>query len=192
MADRTLVLELLDDIKPRRYCDDCLSIELDIKPRQAINQICRALFASSSINRAKAICDRCGKEKITNARSGSHETVRTLRQATRSFEPSPRGAPPIDIEKARTNVVQICRELWQTTQAGASSHSLSANIAALKKAGVLPAHQSNMMHTLCGLRNVHIYEGLVLGNRELTIATNALEIILEWWVKERSAKVARK
>jgi hypothetical protein len=180
MPDRAPVLELLEEIRPRGYCDDCLSIELDIQPRQAVNQICRALFAAKSIERAKANCDRCGKEKIINVRNH-----RAAADVTPKRRVSSELSRSLDIEKTRTQVVQICRELWRRTQADSPSHSISATIIALKNKGALPTHQANMMLTLCGLRNVHVYEGLVLGPREILIASNARELVLDWWSKQQ-------
>ena len=180
MTDSALVLELLDDIRPRGYCDDCLSVELDIQPRQTINQICRTLYAAKSVERAKATCDRCGKVKITNVRR-SLESAGLPKPST-----SPASSVPLDIEKTRTQVVQICADLWRKTQRDSPSHSISANIAALKNKGALPTHQANMMLTLCGLRNVHVYDGMALGSRELLIASKALEIVLEWWKTQQS------
>lgn len=48
------------------YCDDCLSDELDIKPRQQINQICRNLMKDGVLNREKRQCAGCSKEKLVN------------------------------------------------------------------------------------------------------------------------------
>jgi len=67
MSDRLRVLKLLDDIQPRAYCDDCIAAELDIKPRQTVNLICRKLNSAQSIGRATDRCDQCGKSKITNS-----------------------------------------------------------------------------------------------------------------------------
>jgi hypothetical protein len=184
MTDSTLVLELLEDIGPRGYCDDCLSLELDIRPRQTVNQICRTLYAAKRIERAKTSCSRCGKTKITNVRGGQHVPSTPPRQAplptlAKPSEPT----APLDIERARTEIVQICRQLWQRTQPSPPSHSISANINSLKNSGALPTHQANMMLTLCGLRNVYVYEDLTLGAREMIIAVNAREIVLEWWAR---------
>lgn len=178
MTDSILVLELLDDIKPRGRCDDCLSEELDIRPRQTINQICRTLYAAQSIARVRAECARCGKVKITNSRSDFPAVRLPVSGAT-----SPRsvGSHSLDIEKVRTEIVQICRELWRETQSAPASHSISITINTLKNSGTLPSHQANLMLTLCNLRNVHVYEGLQLGLREMTIADNARELVVEWW-----------
>ena len=48
------------------YCDDCISEELDIKPRQAINQICRKLSETKAIQRVKGSCSSCARDKIVN------------------------------------------------------------------------------------------------------------------------------
>jgi hypothetical protein len=38
-----------------------------------------------------------------------------------------------------------------------------------------------MMLTLCGLRNVYVYDNKKLGAMETDIGKNALSIIREWW-----------
>ncbi len=48
------------------FCDDCLSEELGIQPRQQINSICRRLFSENEIYRLKSRCVQCNKEKIVN------------------------------------------------------------------------------------------------------------------------------
>ena len=48
------------------YCDDCLSKELNIKPRQQINQICRKLDENKIIIREVQKCTNCSKYKLIN------------------------------------------------------------------------------------------------------------------------------
>ena len=48
------------------YCDDCLSHNLSIYPRQTINQICRKLEHQSIITRQQGICKSCVKNKLIN------------------------------------------------------------------------------------------------------------------------------
>jgi hypothetical protein len=87
----------------------------------------------------------------------------------------------MDIEKVRTEIVRICIQLWQQTQSEPRPRSVSLMINMLRNAGVLPAHQANMMLTLCNLRNVHTYEGLELGAPETAIAISGRKIVLDWW-----------
>ena len=85
------------------------------------------------------------------------------------------------MEKTRTDIVHICRALWQGSQVGDAPRSISALINQLRNSGVIPNHEANMMLTLCNLRNVHVYEELTLGPRETAIAVNAESIVAEWW-----------
>lgn len=48
------------------YCDDCLSNELHIIPRQQVNQICRVLEDNRKISRIESTCRICKKFKISN------------------------------------------------------------------------------------------------------------------------------
>lgn len=48
------------------YCDDCLSEELNIKPRQQINQICRNLMKDGFLKREVKPCVGCLKDKLVN------------------------------------------------------------------------------------------------------------------------------
>ena len=47
-----------------KLCDDCLSEELGITPRQTIYQIVSSLKADERFNREKTICDRCSGNKL--------------------------------------------------------------------------------------------------------------------------------
>src|SRR3954471_3295520 len=90
MNQRDLILELLDDISPEAYCDDCISAELDIQPRQQVNQVCRSLEATRQIQRTRSPCRKCGKTKITNTRrpvANDASLVKT--RPPRSTESSP-------------------------------------------------------------------------------------------------------
>ena len=50
--------------KNNKYCDDCLSEVLDIKPRQQINQICRNLEKDGGYQRKVGQCANCSKDKL--------------------------------------------------------------------------------------------------------------------------------
>ncbi len=47
-------------------CDDCLSIATHIKPRQAINSVCRTLVSRNELKRKRISCPVCAKTKIVN------------------------------------------------------------------------------------------------------------------------------
>lgn len=48
----------------KNLCDDCLSDELEIYPRQTVNQIANVLKDDERFNREKTICDRCNGNKL--------------------------------------------------------------------------------------------------------------------------------
>lgn len=185
MSNNIRVLEFLDDLKPQRQCDDCLSTELDILPRQTVNQICRALEEAGRIARLKSRCDRCGKVKIANfyrtpTASVLNSTVDAVtvrstvsRRKTNDFV--------LDIEKARTEVVRICRMLWNQNKSADPPRGLARLIIELRNDGILPVHVANMMQTVSGLRNVHVYEGIELHSEEMAVAVNARAIFIKWW-----------
>lgn len=183
MNNADIILELLDEIQPKKYCDDCLSSELKIEPRQQVNQICRGLETQRKLIRQKGVCDSCKKRnKITNLIGSVIPPTKVLRESpTVYMGVSPKAE--LDIEKIRTQVVRICRQVWSDKKSGAPPHSISVVINSLRNENLLPSHQANMMLTLCNLRNAYIYESVELGNRETTIAANAWEIVSEWWSK---------
>lgn len=67
MSNSDLIMESLDEIYPHAYCDDCLATELNIRPRQQINQLGNKLSIDGKIIRQKGICSLCKKQKITNS-----------------------------------------------------------------------------------------------------------------------------
>ena len=188
MSQSEEILALLDDLKPKALCDDCLSEELDIQPRQTVNVICRSLNAGGVIARIKTECDRCGKAKITNGFVGTPaRKTPAIGVTARDDTPtvSINDSSNLDIEKARTEIVRICRTLWKRSKEGDPPRGLATLINLLRNESVLPNHEANMMLTLCNLRNVHVYEGLKLQARELSIAIHAQAIVNEWWAKQR-------
>lgn len=64
MNNMDLILELLDDINPKHYCDNCISKELRIFPRQQVNQICRRLMVRGKLTRENNQCNSCKKIKL--------------------------------------------------------------------------------------------------------------------------------
>lgn len=61
MTNTEIVSEFI--LKGNKYCDDCLSEVLDIKPRQQINQIVRKLEKENGYNRDIRQCYNCSKDK---------------------------------------------------------------------------------------------------------------------------------
>lgn len=66
MTNRESVVSFLQNVKSAR-CDDCISSETKITPRQIVNQICSNLVKKGLIYRAKGTCERCHKNKLVNS-----------------------------------------------------------------------------------------------------------------------------
>ena len=47
-------------------CDDCLSADSEVKPRQSVNQECRLLENRGKLTRQRQACPLCGGWKIVN------------------------------------------------------------------------------------------------------------------------------
>ncbi len=191
MSNSDLIMEFLDEIYPQAYCDDCLATELKIQPRQQVNLLGNKLSMNGKITRQKGICTFCKKQKITNAiiriKPLAHElNTRSVQESAAILTESTQStfSQPINIEDIRTQIVRICRRLWDENMKENPPHGISVVINTLKNEYVLPSHQANMMLTICNLRNVYVYENFELGQREVEIARNAWEIIQEWWNKK--------
>jgi hypothetical protein len=177
-----LILDLLEAQPPDGLCDDGISGILDIKPRQAINQICRNLEQEGRLLRHKGECPHCRRSKILNmltpSRSSGTSQHMVHQRMTKIVDPS----METGIDAKRRHVVRFCREIWKDKKRAEPSPPMGAAalILALRDEKVFPSHQANMMLTICSLRNVHEYQNLKFGPREVQIEQAAWGIIEEW------------
>ncbi len=185
MSNSDIILEFLEENHPGEYCDDCISSQLEIKPRQQVNQIGNRLMRQGAIRREKGLCVECHKHKTINAfntpvlgtsRAGLVKEPAVSYKVQDSLSDS-----LIDVEKIRTKIVHMCHELWKNEKGVDVPRSISRVINILKDENLLPRHQANMMLTLCNLRNVYVYERLEMGHSERIIATGAWDIVSQWW-----------
>ena len=63
MTNKDKILAVLGRVK-KPICDDCLSREAQVRPRQAARQICLALGRQDALRREKVPCSSCGKRKL--------------------------------------------------------------------------------------------------------------------------------
>lgn len=185
MTNTETILELLEECHPKGFCDDCISNQSKIEPRQQVNQICRRLLEQNKLQRYKAECDLCHKSKIVNVLtlSSGASSANQIKEAHANYiiTSTPTNQVLIDIEHIRTEVVRICYQLWKKQKLAEPPRSISYLINEMREEKLLPTHIANMMLTICGLRNVHVYENIMMGKRENTIASEAWAIISDWW-----------
>lgn len=175
MSNRELILDYLGEVFPGKICDDCLSEELDIYPRQQVNQICRRFVDEGNIGRNQEICSSCHKSKLVNSivvkPSLSKDTFTKTRVSPRL---------EVNLYEVRRKILSACQNLWKTKFNQTPSASLPAMVNELKQYEIIPPHQANMMLTLNGLRNSFEHDGLELGEEEVLIANNAWKIVDRW------------
>lgn len=75
------------------WCDDCLSKELSIYPRQQINQIVRKLSDKGEIIRSNAQCTGCIKYKTVNSSSSNKIVVVTPKNTEKQIVKTIDGRP---------------------------------------------------------------------------------------------------
>jgi hypothetical protein len=66
MTVRERVLVLLDEVKPLRYCDDCIAARLGLAHRQQVRKACTELADDREIDRHEAYCSYCHGMKLTS------------------------------------------------------------------------------------------------------------------------------
>jgi len=193
MSNRDIVLEFLEQDPLKWYCDDCLSSQLEIKPRQQIFQICNRLDKENKIRREQGECSLCEKNKKVSSLGPGRKDIYPFSRSVRIEESRAIyeshlkiASSDFDIERVRTEIVRICLSLWRSEIKEIPPRSISQLINSLKEKDILPRHQANMMLTLCGLRNIFVYDQINLGKRELLVAQNAWNIISDWWESRKN------
>lgn len=175
MGNRELILDFLGEVSPGKICDDCLSEELDIYPRQQVNQICHRLADEKNVNRDQGVCSSCHKSKIVNFKGGATNMIKES-VLNKRYVPDFK----VNLYEVRKKIMAVCKDLWIINFNNTPPSTLPALVNPLKHNEIIPPHQANMMLTLNGLRNSFDHDGLVLGEEEILIANNAWKIVDKW------------
>ena len=183
MSNPERILEYLEAVQ-KECCDDCISREARVEPRQQVNQICRQMAQRRQVTRRKARCTLCDSTKtVTTIRSGASKSgVATSPTAV----PSARAALPlragqaVSVEGLFNHVNRFCKALFDKHELGDGRMGAAALISELSNNGIVPSHQAGMMHTIRSLRNAYVHDHIEIGERETTLAQSASSIISEW------------
>lgn len=93
-------------------CDDCLSHDADVRPRQQVNGICNPLGQANVIVRQPDTCVVCRKHKLSSrTRSGSSGAVSVPRHA-----PAAGATPPPPREPASSSPTAVPRAVVASTE----------------------------------------------------------------------------
>ncbi|MDD8019566.1 MAG: hypothetical protein PHU81_00040 [Acidobacteriota bacterium] len=198
MSNSEMILELLGEIYPGSYCDDCMSVELGIHPRQQVNQICRKLESQGKLIRQEGSCEKCQKEKKINILNKESQAIKIrinaeLKKNSRASAYSIGRIEDVtgQIDRLRAAIVKICQQIWAANKSEKPPRSISKIINILREDGLIPSLQAGLMLTICNLRNAGLYEDVKMSAKETTIATNAWDIISEWWEKKLKSDKSR-
>src|SRR5919198_137326 len=69
MSNTEKILEFLEAV-PNGCCDDCISEQTGVEPRQSVNQICRRLEKDDTISRREGPCTLGNHSKKLNILAG--------------------------------------------------------------------------------------------------------------------------
>src|SRR5438093_703745 len=98
VSNSDTILEFLENNRPGRFCDDCISTKAGVKPRQQVNQICNRLSTRGTLVRGEGSCTTCGGSKVTNGIASSPSKP----SPTQRFPRRPTVPENVDIERIRT------------------------------------------------------------------------------------------
>ncbi|OQB27224.1 MAG: hypothetical protein BWY10_01517 [Chloroflexi bacterium ADurb.Bin180] len=194
MTNKESILEFLEANAPGGYCDDCLSEQLHIEPRQQVNQLCNGLAHQMRLARAKANCVGCGRNKTCNTLTAVPgemlgELKATLYRRTSdalevetpvSMEMRLEQDPSKAIVANWQRVLWFCRSLWEEKHGSECTLGLADLIDELGDMGVLRRHEAIMMHTIRLLRNECLYDGFAVRPLDARVSCAALKVIASW------------
>jgi hypothetical protein len=193
LSNSDAILEFLEHNRRGKYCDACIAAKTRIGPSKQVNTICNQLSKRGTLLRGDGSCTACRGSKTINvlapAGAAPARHVRK-RAATRTPTASARSARArahqLGIEEMRTGIVRICQELCRKAKIEVAPNDGPAGIiSVLKEEQLVPRHEANMMHTICNLRNVYVWEQVELGPNEQAVAAAAWKIVLAWWERAR-------
>ena len=183
MSNAQTILEFLERF-PQGVCDDCISRETGVEPRQQVHQICRRLEQRKTITRHKDRCARGDHTKTLNVISRGEpgaDVARPPRATQGAGEPSTLyPAEMVAIEALWKHLDRFCKALVERHMIPNGKSGLAARISTLADHDIVPMHQANMMHTIRGLRNGYVHDHIAMGKRETVIAQAAWDVIREW------------
>lgn len=182
MSNVDTIVEFLESVG-RGCCDDCISRETGVKPRQQVNQICRRLEEQGKIVREEGRCALGDhRKKLSIVADALRHTPVAPAAAAQSVElPSSRQkGPPVAIEHLYNQLDRFCKAVWAKHESTTAPDTLNALISTLSKHGIVPRHQANMMHTIRKLRNLYVHEHVGIGTKETVMVQAAWDIIREW------------
>lgn len=102
--------KIVDALSRSPLCDDCLSRECMIRPRQQVNQKCAYLLQVGQLIREKELCPQCGRMKLVN-RIKDEALEKTIRRRPVAVQVEPERFKAAPEESTENGTVVVRRRL---------------------------------------------------------------------------------
>lgn len=176
------ILETLEN-SPDGLCDDCLSLQANVLPRQQVNTIARILFSAGTIKRERGKCPGCEKTKYLNALTPLFP-MSALEDASETIETTPEPIDPAEkLDSMRRGIIGFLNKLDPTRSNDAESRgreTVSEKIHRLFEANIIPPNIHILIRTLNAFRNLSVYDGYVVSPKEIKIINETWAVVVDW------------
>jgi len=178
MTNKERIIEILEQ-SADGLCDDCLAKFSEVRPRQQVNQICRALSDRRIITRTNSICTGCSSSKKVNVLKRSNNKIQDLGPELLKIK-----SEEFSEEKTSSALDKMRREIIKTLnkieKIKSSDRSLAQRISSLRDNNRIPGNIGCLMLTINSFRNLAVYEQYNLSEKEFRVINNCWEIISDW------------
>ena len=183
LSSKERVIECLESM-PEGICDDCLSKQSKVYPRQQVNSICRNLSDIGKVKREKVICPLCCKLKTSNflfageAAPSFVSVGKALREPALAYGASER------LDSIRREIIGILNKVDPVRKAQAGNReTFSERLSGLQSEGRVPNTICTVIRLINSFRNLAVYESCILGSEELAFLEEAWRLVGGWWSK---------
>jgi len=183
LSSKERIFEVLENM-PEGICDDCLSKQSQVYPRQQVNSICRNLSDIGKAKRERAICPLCCKLKTSNFLLAEVTTPSSTGSSKALREPASAYGASEMLDSIRREIIRIFNEVDPIRRAQIGTReTFSERLSRLQNEGKVPNTICTVIRLLNSFRNLTVYEGCVLGSDELGFLEEAWKLVRGWWNK---------
>jgi len=178
LSSKERILEVLEKVS-NGICDDCLSRESQVFPRQQVNSICRELSNAGKIERRKALCSICYKSKLLNSLV-IKEGKSILEEGS---EHKLSGRIEEWLDSVRREIIKIFNKIDSKRRVSPNKkETFSERLFRLQKENKVPATISAEIRLINTFRNAVVYEDYRVKPREFSLLKAAWELVKSWGV----------
>jgi hypothetical protein len=180
LSSKERILDVLESV-PNGICDDCLSEQTQVRPRQQVNSICRSLSNSGKAKREKALCPSCNKIKVLNmlvtgeAGKGSVPSGLSVGETVLAYGAGER------LDSIRREIIRTFNKIDPVKKLPIEpKETFSDRLARLHNQGKVPNSISVTIRFLNAFRNLAVYENCNIKPDELALIDEAWKLVRSW------------